>query len=96
MGFAITGRYDVASLSELLGQLPEGTVEFMCHPGHCTSELRSMHTRLKESRTQELAVLTNPKIRGVIDRAGIKLVNYKELCELNESSLSPESSSSSS
>lgn len=85
-GYAITGRFSVASISSLLKSLPEGSVEFMCHPGHCTSELRSMQTRLKESRAQELAVLTSPEIREAISRADIKLVNYQELCALTSSS----------
>ena len=86
VGYAMTGRFSVASVTGILSSLPAGSVEFMCHPGHCTSELRSMQTRLKESRAQELAVLTSPEVREAISRADIKLVNYQELCALTSSS----------
>ena len=32
-GFQITGRFRTAELVELLGLIPEGTTELMCHPG---------------------------------------------------------------
>ena len=90
MGFAITGRFNLAGVVRLMNQLPEGSIEFMCHPGHCTNELRSMPTHLKESRAEELRVLTSPEIRAAISRPGIKLVNYQELCEIS-TAFSPES-----
>jgi predicted glycoside hydrolase/deacetylase ChbG (UPF0249 family) len=34
-GFQITGRFRTAELVELLAALPEGSTEFMCHPGRC-------------------------------------------------------------
>ena len=42
----------------LIRALPEGSTEFMCHPGRCGEELRAARTRLKESREQELRALT--------------------------------------
>ena len=50
-----------AELAQLIRDLPEGTTEFMCHPGFCTAELRAARTRLKESRRRELDALTSPK-----------------------------------
>ena len=52
-GFRITGLYDTAELATLIRNLPDGTTELMTHPGLCTDELRSAHTRLKESREAE-------------------------------------------
>ena len=49
-GFQITGRYNAAELAQLIRALPEGSTEFMCHPGICGDELRGARTRLKESR----------------------------------------------
>src|SRR5262249_25216318 len=34
-GFQLTGRYDAADLVALIRALPEGSTEFMCHPGLC-------------------------------------------------------------
>ena len=78
-GFRITGQYDAAELAALVRNLPEGSTEFMCHPGYCTEELRSMRTRLKESRVRELEALTSPEVRDAMRSAGVVLASYREL-----------------
>jgi chitin disaccharide deacetylase len=75
-GFQITGRYTASDLARLIRSLPEGSTEFMCHPGFCTAELRAARTRLKESREQELHALTSPEVRAALEESGVKLVNY--------------------
>ena len=67
-GFKITGNFDGAGLAMLIRSLPEGSTEFMCHPGRCTDELRAQRTRLKESREQELRALTSPEVRAALTR----------------------------
>ena len=78
-GFQITGRFRTAELVELLGALPPGSTELMCHPGRCGEALRQARTRLKESREQELEALLAPQARQALERNGIKLVSYREL-----------------
>jgi predicted glycoside hydrolase/deacetylase ChbG (UPF0249 family) len=78
-GFALTGRFRAAELTGLLESLPEGSTEFMCHPGHCTDELRQASTRLKESRQQELEALTAPEVRAMLPQHNITLTTYREL-----------------
>jgi predicted glycoside hydrolase/deacetylase ChbG (UPF0249 family) len=78
-GFQITGRYSASDLARLIRALPEGSTEFMCHPGFCTDELRAARTRLKESREEELRALTSPEVRAALEESGVKLVNYREL-----------------
>ena len=78
-GFRLTGRYDAAELSRLIRQLPEGTTEFMCHPGYCTGELQSARTRLKESRQRELEALTSPAVRDALGTGGVTLASYRQL-----------------
>jgi predicted glycoside hydrolase/deacetylase ChbG (UPF0249 family) len=75
-GFQITGRWRTAELVKLLGLLPEGTTELMCHPGRCGTALRQAHTRLKESREEELEALMAAETRAALARGGIELVNY--------------------
>jgi predicted glycoside hydrolase/deacetylase ChbG (UPF0249 family) len=70
---------DPASLSNLIRNLPEGTTEFMCHPGLCTAELRAARTRLKESRRRELDALTSPDVRAALEESGVKLTRYRDL-----------------
>lgn len=78
-GFQITGRVDKEALLDLILTLPEGSTEFMCHPGRCTAELRATRTRLKESRELELEALTAPEVREALREAGVELVNYHGL-----------------
>jgi chitin disaccharide deacetylase len=78
-GFRLTGNFDAASLAVLIRALPEGSTEFMCHPGHCRAELRAAGTRLKESREEELRALTAPEVREALAEASVKLVSFREL-----------------
>lgn len=78
-GFQITGRYNAAELAQLIRALPEGSTEFMCHPGICGDELRAARTRLKQSREQELHALTSPEVRAAIAESGVELVSYRSL-----------------
>lgn len=78
-GFGLTGTLDAAGMIATLESLPAGLTEFMCHPGHCGAELRSASTRLKESRAIELAALTSPEVRRVIERRGIHLTSYRSI-----------------
>ncbi len=75
-GFQITGRFRTTELVELLGAIPPGTTEFMCHPGRCGPALRAARTRLKESREHELEALIAPETRAGLESNGIELVNY--------------------
>ena len=78
-GFQITGNYDAPELARLIAQLPDGSTEFMCHPGFCTDELRASRTRLKESRERELRALLAPEVREALQSAGVELTNYRGL-----------------
>jgi predicted glycoside hydrolase/deacetylase ChbG (UPF0249 family) len=78
-GFKFTGNYEARDLAALIRALPEGSTEFMCHPGRCTQELQSARTRLKESREQELRALTAPEVRAALAEANVQLVNYRQL-----------------
>jgi predicted glycoside hydrolase/deacetylase ChbG (UPF0249 family) len=78
-GFQITGDYDAAKLAAVIRSLPEGSTEFMCHPGICGGELRAARTRLKESRERELHALTSTEVRKAIEEAGVTLTNYARL-----------------
>jgi predicted glycoside hydrolase/deacetylase ChbG (UPF0249 family) len=78
-GFRITGRFGAAELVELIGALPQGSTELMCHPGLCREPLRNARTRLKESRERELAALLSGEAREALERHGVELVNYAGL-----------------
>ena len=78
-GFALTGAFTPSDLVALIRELPEGSTEFMCHPGHCGPELMAAKTRLKESRAGELAALCAPEVREALRESGVRLVRYGDL-----------------
>jgi predicted glycoside hydrolase/deacetylase ChbG (UPF0249 family) len=78
-GFRLTGRYGATELAQVIRSLPEGSTEFMCHPGLCTEERRAARTRLKDSRRRELDALTSPEVRAALEESGVKLARYRDL-----------------
>ncbi len=78
-GFRLTGLYDAAELARLIRHLPEGSTEFMCHPGFCTAELQAARTRLKESRRRELDALTSREVRQALEESNVTLARYPDI-----------------
>jgi hopanoid biosynthesis associated protein HpnK len=79
LGVVTTGALDENLFAAIVGSLPEGTWELVCHPGYCDEELQSVRTRLRESREQELRVLTSSAARRAIEAAEIELISYAAL-----------------
>ena len=79
LGIVATGHLDPKLFCRIAGQMPEGTWEFVCHPGYVDAELAAIHTRLRQSREEELAVLTSPDTRAALEQRGIELISYREL-----------------
>ncbi len=75
----VTGRLNAQLFSGIAEHMPEGTWEFVCHPGYVDDDLRSTATRLRESREQELAILTSPETREALAGRGIQLISYRDL-----------------
>ncbi|MGA2101796.1 MAG: hypothetical protein ABSG34_11865, partial [Candidatus Sulfotelmatobacter sp.] len=59
--------------------IPDGTWEFVCHPGYNDADLLAANTRLRASREIELHVLTLPAAREILAREGVELISYREL-----------------
>ena len=79
LGIEVTGALDETLFRVIADAIPEGTWEFVCHPGYNDTDLQIAKTRLRASREVELQVLTNPKAREVLSQAGIQLISYREL-----------------
>lgn len=73
LGYRLTGSLTEDSLAAAVSSLPEGTTEFMCHPGFLGPELKQARTRLKESRVRELEALTSPRIRKIMAEESVRL-----------------------
>jgi chitin disaccharide deacetylase len=79
LGVVATGALDEGLFRSMIDNLPEGTWEFVCHPGYNDTELGAIRTRLRASREQELAVLTADSSRRLLDELGIELISYANL-----------------
>ena len=78
-GFQLTGRFRAGELVSLIRQLPEGTTEFMCHPGCVDKALEGAATRLVVSRQHELDALLAAESRAALTECGVELVTYRDL-----------------
>ena len=79
LGIEVTGALDETLFSAIARSIPEGTWEFVCHPGYNDADLLAARTRLRESRETELHVLTLPAAREILNREGIELISYRGL-----------------
>jgi len=79
LGIEVTGTLDETLFHAIARNIPEGTWEFVCHPGYYDADLQSARTRLRESREIELRVLTLPAAREVLTREGVALISYRDL-----------------
>lgn len=65
-------------LAALIFNVPHGTTELMCHPGHADALLLEGSSYGKE-REEELALLCDPGVRELIEKNGIELIGFSEL-----------------
>jgi chitin disaccharide deacetylase len=79
LGIVATGHLNPDVFREIADTMPEGTWEFVCHPGYLDADLHSIATRLRGSRVEELAVLTSPDTRAALERRGVQLISYRDL-----------------
>ena len=79
LGIEVTGSLDETLFRAIAGSIPDGTWEFVCHPGYNDADLRAAKTRLRESREMELHVLTLPGAREVLEWEGVQLISYRDL-----------------
>ena len=79
LGVLATGALDLKLFTVMIDSMPEGTWEFVCHPGYSDAELDSVQTRLRHSREQELQLLTSAEARDLLQKRGVELISYREL-----------------
>jgi predicted glycoside hydrolase/deacetylase ChbG (UPF0249 family) len=79
IGIVATGALDKELFHSLIENLPDGTWEFVCHPGYNDPGLQSLQTRLRKSREQELEILTAAATRELLERSQVELISYHDL-----------------
>jgi hopanoid biosynthesis associated protein HpnK len=80
-GVVSTGALDLKLFECIVGCIPEGTWEFVCHPGYNDADLARENTRLHESREEELEVLTSPAARKALEARHIQQISYGDLVQ---------------
>jgi len=81
LGIAATGILDEQLFQSILENFPDGTWEFVTHPGYNDADLDRVATRLRQSREIELQLLTSASFRERLARSGIELISYRNLIE---------------
>ena len=66
------------TLDRILGDVPDGVSELMCHPGRADEELKNLSSYVVE-REREIELLCDPGIRQRVRALGIELVGYDAL-----------------
>jgi chitin disaccharide deacetylase len=66
-------------LVELIESLSEGWTEIGCHPGRGAARLSSYGTE----REREVEALCDPRVRKAIEREGVELRSFAQVCRLS-------------
>jgi hopanoid biosynthesis associated protein HpnK len=74
-----TGELNARLLRLMVEHLPDGTWELVCHPGYNDADLQRVRTRLRESREQELRLLTSQSTRALLAANRIEVISFREL-----------------
>jgi predicted glycoside hydrolase/deacetylase ChbG (UPF0249 family) len=78
-GLSQAGFLDALDILEILGGLPEGASELMCHPGYLDADLAKTGTRLLAQREVEIRGLTARQVRKLVADRGIQLISYRQV-----------------
>lgn len=79
LAIVATGTLNDRLLRLMVENLPEGTWELVCHPGYNDADLQGIRTRLRQSREQELRILTSQSTRDLLAANGVEIVSFREL-----------------
>ena len=79
LGVLTTGMLDPELLEKEIGSIAPGIWELVCHPGYSDADLDRVKTRLRQSRFEELNLLTSFEVRAALSRRGVELLSYREL-----------------
>lgn len=74
VGVLATGTVNIATVHALISAMPEGTYEFVSHPGYRDEQLARVRTRLLESREIERNALM-----AIKDYGGLDLISFADL-----------------
>ncbi len=77
-GLSLGMAFSSERLRGVLERLQSGATELMCHPGYPDEDLRQ-RTSYADGREVELAALLDHDSRAVLERAGVRLIDFGAL-----------------
>jgi len=77
MGFLDSGKLTEDLLCEMIGSMPKGVTELVCHPGFLGPEVVDRY-RFHLNCEAELFALTSPRVKKAIEAKGIQLTAYQK------------------
>ncbi len=84
LAIVATGALDDRLLRLIVEYLPDGIWELVCHPGYNDADLQSIPTRLRDSREQELHILTSQSSRDLLAANQVEVISYRDLATLGQ------------
>ncbi len=88
LGISATGHLNAITLRAILGTVPSGTWELVCHPGYNDRDLDAVTTRLRETRDVERVTLLEQSFPNSGEQSrppnppGLQLINYRDEAQL--------------
>ena len=70
--------FNMASAPSYVAALCQRVTELSCHPGYFSEDPMD-NDKMRNSRPQELAFLTDPALRELLDDHGVELISFREL-----------------
>jgi chitin disaccharide deacetylase len=81
-GVSTPEKVSVEALMRILSrEIEDGVYEMSCHPGYVDPSLEAVY---HADRERELATLTDPRLPGMIDALGIRVISYRDLAVLTD------------
>jgi hypothetical protein len=75
-GFEVGGSLTRSALERILREMPDGLYELNCHPGESDVETRQQYAHWGYRWDEELAALTAPEVRAVLEERRITLTSF--------------------
>lgn len=81
IGIVATGGLNLSTFCALIENLPDGTWEFVSHPGYNDADLAGVKTRLHASREKELEILTSSEVKNLLQQNEVELISYRDFAQ---------------
>jgi predicted glycoside hydrolase/deacetylase ChbG (UPF0249 family) len=75
-GFEVGGRLTRPALAQIIGKIPDGLYELICHPGEDDADTRTRYSHWRYRWAEELEALTAPETQVVVKEQGIALTSF--------------------